>query len=536
MRDRVGKLIAVMIAVGIGAWFIYELFKNGTVRGRSMTPEEARRFLKEIYKKYLGDYLLARRWVREGSSCSKCEEAVRRLASKYGIDIGEFNTDSPETREALVKSIAEKLDVLPSILFYGAPGVGKSETVRDFAREIAAEYGLEFVDFEESSLESVLANRWGVFVYVDLRLTSVEPADLMGIPRNVNVMGGNVSNYVPFGWAIALHNCPGVLFLDELTNVRRPDVMSAAYQLVLDRKSGFMKFDPGVAIISAGNPPDVSAVATKLPGPLLERFDTYHIIAPTVDEWRDYMDRKYGDGWCRLIYYYLKARPEYMIPKTIPARALTQEEQFPAPRGWTRLAVKLYKIFGNRVPEVMAKLIERPCSEIMKLKEGDSGYDYEAKVMCESIASTVGMEQAEIIPYYVGIRLPNARELLMNFDKFMEWFNKEVEYRMSKVGGDRKSIELTVLWAITPILSDALEGIIEKEGAEGVMKFVDSLAKLVDFLEKYDKTLGVLLMAPICKRRDDIKFMEIKMEVYKRSPKVREHVEEYINIIRKKVG
>ena len=83
-----------------------------------------------------------------------------------------------------------------------------------------------------------------------------EPSDLLGIPKEVN---GAVS-FRPLLWARCLSKCAGLLLLDELTNVSRPDVISASYKLIFDRRAGFVKFHEDVFIIACGNRPEYSAV------------------------------------------------------------------------------------------------------------------------------------------------------------------------------------------------------------------------------------------------------------------------------------
>jgi hypothetical protein len=92
------------------------------------------------------------------------------------------------------------------------------------------------------------------FVYVDLRLTECEPSDLIGIPRDVD----SSVQYKPLMWARCLSRSAGVLFLDELTNLQRPDVISACYKLLYDRKAGFTAFHEDVLVVAAGNTPEIT--------------------------------------------------------------------------------------------------------------------------------------------------------------------------------------------------------------------------------------------------------------------------------------
>ncbi|MBS7287550.1 MAG: ATP-binding protein, partial [Candidatus Freyarchaeota archaeon] len=64
-----------------------------------------------------------------------------------------------------------------TLLLLGPPGVGKSETIRRVAMKLAERKGLNFVEFADGADVD-----GDVFLFYDLRLTEVEPSDLLGIP------------------------------------------------------------------------------------------------------------------------------------------------------------------------------------------------------------------------------------------------------------------------------------------------------------------------------------------------------------------
>jgi MoxR-like ATPase len=71
--------------------------------------------------------------------------------------------------------------------------------------------------------------------------------------------------------------------------------------------AGFVGFHKDVIVVAAGNRPEESKVAHLISAPLLNRFKVIRVEAPNVDEWKDYMDYKYGDEWDRRVYAFLKA-------------------------------------------------------------------------------------------------------------------------------------------------------------------------------------------------------------------------------------
>lgn len=256
-------------------------------------------------------------------------------------------------RVSKLKDFLEKMyfagsaDGRVAVLLLGPPGVGKSYTVYEVAKEVAKKADREFVDYNDDVAPEILAEPERYFVFVDLRLTEVEPSDLIGIPK---VIDGAV-HYKPLLWARCLNKAPGILFLDELTNVQRLDVLSAAYKLILDRKAGFTPFHRDVMVIAAGNSPEHSAIANMLPAPLVDRLMVVDVAPPTVREWAEFMSKVYGDRWDRRTLAFLLAfeAEHYLLKPTKDVETLTN---FPTPRSWTSLALLLQK--GVAEPEEVA--------------------------------------------------------------------------------------------------------------------------------------------------------------------------------------
>ena len=59
----------------------------------------------------------------------------------------------------------------PAVLILGKPGIGKSYTVYEMAKELARMMNREFIDYSDDVAETILANPEKYFVFVDFRLT-----------------------------------------------------------------------------------------------------------------------------------------------------------------------------------------------------------------------------------------------------------------------------------------------------------------------------------------------------------------------------
>ena len=162
-------------------------------------------------------------------------------------------------REAFVKIINDNLpvNVLPSFMLWGPPGVGKSQGVRQLAADIKSETGKT--------------------VYVtDARLLLFNPIDLRGIPTS------NEDKTLAVWLKPKIFNMDessdvvNILFLDEIS-AAPPSVQAAAYQITLDRTVGEHKLPDNCIVIAAGNRVTDKSVAFKMPKALANRLCHFEI-------------------------------------------------------------------------------------------------------------------------------------------------------------------------------------------------------------------------------------------------------------------
>ena len=149
------------------------------------------------------------------------------------------------------------------IMAWGMPGVGKSDAVRQAAKD------------HEAAL-------------VDIRLSQYDSVDLRGIPvPHAGMTVWHAPITLPFKGNSEFEKLPSdkpiFLFLDEI-NSAAPSVAAVAYQLINDRSVGEHQLLDNVVVVAAGNREQDRGVTNRMPTPLANRF-THVEIDVDVDAW-----------------------------------------------------------------------------------------------------------------------------------------------------------------------------------------------------------------------------------------------------------
>lgn len=210
--------------------------------------------------------------------------------------------------EMYIKALSAHLSpkLLPAVMMWGPPGVGKSQAVRQIAREIERGTGKRCV-------------------LTDVRLLLFNPIDLRGIPT------ANADKTLAVWLRPKLFDMDpdervvNILFLDEIS-AAPPSVQAAAYQITLDRVVGEHKLPDNCIVIAAGNRITDRSVAFNMPKALANRL--CHVeVEKNTDSWLDWA---MGSGINKRVIGFLSFRTDYLMAFDPSGADLA----FPTPRSW----------------------------------------------------------------------------------------------------------------------------------------------------------------------------------------------------------
>ena len=215
----------------------------------------------------------------------------------------------------------------PSVMLWGPPGVGKSQAVRQVAKEIEQETGKRVA-------------------VTDVRLLLFNPIDLRGIPV------ANEDRTLAVWLKPKIFQMDGsgdvvnILFLDEISAAPQ-SVQAAAYQITLDRVVGEHRLPDNCIVIAAGNRVTDKSVSFKMPKALANRL--LHVeIEGSFDSWRNWAVK---NGINENVLGYLSYRNDRLFGFD----AASDDLAFPTPRSWEMVSRILNDVQNN--PAKMQPLI-----------------------------------------------------------------------------------------------------------------------------------------------------------------------------------
>lgn len=213
----------------------------------------------------------------------------------------------------------EPFCAFPSVMLWGSPGVGKSQGVRQIAKQIE--------------------NNTGKKVNItDVRLLLFNPIDLRGIPTANEDKTLAVWLKPKIFQMDESEDVVNVLFLDEISAAPQ-SVQAAAYQITLDRTVGEHKLPENCIVIAAGNRVSDKSVAYNMPKALANRL--CHItVGVDADSWHDWA---INSGINEKVIGFLSYKPSMLID----FEAASDELAFPTPRTWEMVSNILNMFTGD---------------------------------------------------------------------------------------------------------------------------------------------------------------------------------------------
>jgi hypothetical protein len=207
----------------------------------------------------------------------------------------------------------------PSVMLWGPPGVGKSQGIRQVAKEIADKTGKKVE-------------------ITDVRLLLFNPVDLRGIPTANEDKTLAVWLKPKIFQMDDSEDVINILFLDEISAAPQ-SVQAAAYQITLDRTVGEHRLPENCIVIAAGNRVTDRSVAFTMPKALANRLCHIEIIGDSKS-WHDWA---VCSGVNSIVLGFLDYNPS-MLMKFDP---MSDGLSFPTPRSWEMVSNILNHVSEN---------------------------------------------------------------------------------------------------------------------------------------------------------------------------------------------
>ena len=307
----------------------------------------------------------------------------------------------------------EMAKVLPPLMVWGAPGLGKSSILQKAARD----QGIGFID---------------------VRLAQREPVDIRGLP---------VPDKDGVKWLVSSDwprdpKSRGIILFDEITAADR-SLQVAAYEFILDRRLGELyKVPDGWYICAAGNRTEDRAVAATMSSALANRF--MHVeLGEDVESWVAWALK--SDIQPSVVGF-LRFRPAMLFSQ----KGENLERGWPTPRSWERVS-RMLEVMKDEPEELVRHMV-------YGLVGNRAGVEFmEFKKMSESFADALALMRNPD----AEVKIPSRADMkyaLCSAVAYYVWRGKnEAESKLLLDGFYRICMEMTSDFA-SMLMMDAMAG------------------------------------------------------------------------------
>lgn len=252
--------------------------------------------------------------------------------------------------------------ITASWMLHGRPGIGKTEIVQ------------------------TLADRTGAQLF-DLRLTTIEPQDLRGLPYYDHEARRTVW-YRPEDLPDDPAR-PSILFLDELT-AAAPALQPTVYGLLQERRVGRHVLPASTFIVAAGNAVEDGAIAYDMGTALSDRLVHLNIRAEAQDWLAHYAVPRRLDP---AVVAFIRTRPDLL--ETTEETLRRGETIACTPRSWARVSQIMTAFPDRRLRDIMVAGVigEGPAAEFTLIAN-----DIAATVQVIDMLTAGAKERVEMYP------------------------------------------------------------------------------------------------------------------------------------------
>lgn len=352
-----------------------------------------------------------------------------------------MNTIYNVTQKQLYDFLLNVATIRP-VFIWGAPGIGKSAIVENFASEL----GLPCV----SLLGSQLA-----------------PEDIIGVPQ----IKDGYSVFCPP--KIIARDEPYCLFLDEL-NACSQEVQKAFYSLIHERRIGEFTLPEGTIVIGAGNRAQDNAIVKPMSSALINRMVHVQLRASH----KDWLEWAYAHEIHPYVIEYIQMRPDHLWsepPKT--------EEPFSTPRSWHMLSDCLYA-YGSSLQEQTIDLLASSCLSAHTasqfkafIKQVQSKYDL-AKIIQGELRWPDQPDERDLLYFLAQSFRAQLLKELPNEHTILKGNQRQLAFRAKDLIKDLSSISLEIAqmvvseqkdealpaWFMLEVIRDLPRLVAKKEG------------------------------------------------------------------------